>query len=239
MLPAAAGVEPQAVNTMAQVSPIEADYGREEQKVGNWLPVQHGAAGNGVGLAGGSSGSLPVGNGMGGLGNGPVVTSNPALQMASLPVTPATSLLSQPIPHQNPVQSADKTDHSVQNSPADGSAQMAEHSVSTVTDFNDFKRNRLNAQSGTADPSVEPFDKKKWKRSRLRPGWLIKRLTGYQPVEDEYGCQYLGVVSRKPDRMSADRSIFPFAGFLTWESMMESDLLVTEVNVHESTRAIA
>lgn len=75
MLPAA-GVEPQAVNTMAQVSPIEADYGREEQKVGNWLPVQHGVAGNGVGLAGGSGGSLPMGNGMGGLGNGQVVTAS-------------------------------------------------------------------------------------------------------------------------------------------------------------------
>ena len=239
MLPAAAGVEPQAVNTMAQVSPIEADYGREEQKVGNWLPVQHGAAGNGVGLAGGSGGSFPVGNGVAGLGARQVVTGGAASVTGNLPVAPSPSLLSQPIARQNPVQSANKTDHSAQNSPADGSAQMTEHSVSTVTDFNDFKRNRLNAQSGTADPSVEPFDKKKWKRSRLRPGWLIKRLTGYQPVEDEYGCQYLGVVSRKPDRMSADRSIFPFAGFLTWESMMESDLLVTEVNVHESTRAIA
>ncbi len=239
MLPAAAGVAPQAVNPQTQVSPIEANYEPQRQEPGNWLPAQHGAAGNGVGLAGGSGSSLPVGNGMGGLGNGQVVTSNPALQVASLPVAPATSLPSQPIPHQNPVQSADKTDHSADKILADGSAQTAEHSVSTVTDFNDFKRNRLNAQSGTADPSVEPFDKKKWKRSRLRPGWLIKRLTGYQPVEDEYGCQYLGVVSRKPDRMSADRSTFPFAGFLTWESMMESDLLVTEVNVHESTRAIA
>lgn len=73
MLPAA-GVEPQAVNTMAQVSPIEANYEQQRQEPGHWLPVQHGAAGNSVGLAEGSSGSLPVGNGMAGLGNGPVVT---------------------------------------------------------------------------------------------------------------------------------------------------------------------
>ena len=238
MLPAAAGVEPQAVNPQTRVSPIEANNEPQRQEPGNWLPVQHGAADNGVGLAGGSVGSLPVGSGVAGLGTGSVVMSE-ASQAANLPVAQSPSLLSQPITRQNPVQSANKTDYSARNSPADGSAQTAEHSVSTVTDFNDFKRNRLNAQSAMADSSAESFDKKKWKRSRLRPGWLIKRLTGYQPVEDEYGCQYLGVVSRKPDRMSADRSAFPFAGFLTWESMMESDLLVTEVNVHESTRAIA
>ncbi len=105
---------------------------------------------------------------------------------------------------------------------ADKSVKSADKSVANVLDFKGFKSRRLTSQS-TAD-----FDKKHWKRSRVKPGWLIRRLTGYSIVENEYGVQYLGVVSRKPDRMSADSLTYPLAGFFTWSVMAKQSLLVEE-----------
>lgn len=111
------------------------------------------------------------------------------------------------------IDAADRTDKSV---------KTADKSVANVLDFKGFKSRRLTSQS------VADFDKKHWKRSRVKPGWLIRRLTGYSIVENEYGVQYLGVVSRKPDRMSADSLIYPLAGFFTWSVMAKQSLLVEE-----------
>lgn len=104
----------------------------------------------------------------------------------------------------------------------DKSAELADKSVNKVLDFTRFKARRLTSQS------VADFDKKHWKRSRIKPDWLIRRLTGYSIVENEYGVQYLGVVSRKPDRMSADSLEYPLAGFFIWHVMAERSLLVEE-----------
>lgn len=39
---------------------------------------------------------------------------------------------------------------------------------------------------------VEPiYDKKRWKLSREKPGFLIKRIVGYDITEDKYGISYL------------------------------------------------
>jgi len=129
---------------------------------------------------------------------------------------------SQPEPAQS-VALADKSVSPVaQTDRADKSAESADLSVSKVLDFSRFKSRRLTSQS------VADFDKKQWKRSRVKPGWLIRRLTGYSIVENEYGVQYLGVVSRKPDRMSADSLIYPLANFFTWTAMAKRSLLVEE-----------
>ncbi len=67
-----------------------------------------------------------------------------------------------------------------------------------------------------------------WKPSRIRQGERIKRLTGYDIKETEYGVQYLGVVSRKPDKMSADRKLYPQAWFYNWAALADADLLAKE-----------
>jgi hypothetical protein len=75
---------------------------------------------------------------------------------------------------------------------------------------------------------VVSFDRKTWKRSRIRPGWLIRRMPGYSIAETEYGISYLWVISRKPDRTSADNSVFPLAGYFNWKSLEASGLLRKE-----------
>lgn len=93
---------------------------------------------------------------------------------------------------------------------------------------------------GEAEHSVEPilstqsqakpiaFNKSTHKRSRIKKGWLIKRLTGYSIAETEYGVSYLWVLSRKPDRTSADNSVYGLAGYFNWESLNNQDLLRKE-----------
>ena len=136
------------------------------------------------------------------------------------------TVASQPEPAQS-VALADKSVSPVlQTDSADKSVESADKSVSKVLDFSGFKARRLTSQS------VADFDKKHWKRSRIKPGWLIRRLTGYSIVENEYGVQYLGVVSRKPDRMSADSLEYPLAGFFIWSVMAERSLLVEERGQH-------
>lgn len=40
-------------------------------------------------------------------------------------------------------------------------------------------------------PAAPEFDKKLWKLSRERPGFLIRRIDGYDITEDKYGISYL------------------------------------------------
>jgi len=107
-----------------------------------------------------------------------------------------------------------KAEYSVLNQPRESAGAQ-------VYDFAEF-RAKLSTQSSAI------FDKKIWKRSREKPGYLIKRFKGYNPVEDKYGVQYLYVLSRKPDRTSGDYSVYPFAGFFNWEALANTGLFVKE-----------
>lgn len=81
---------------------------------------------------------------------------------------------------------------------------------------------QLNTQRGVV------FDKSKWKRSRKKPGYLIRRMTGYSIAETEYGVSYLWVLSRKPDRTTADNSVHPLAGYFNWKALESSGALWKE-----------
>jgi hypothetical protein len=81
---------------------------------------------------------------------------------------------------------------------------------------------QLNTQRGTV------FEKSIWKQSRKKPGYLIRRLPGYNLAETEYGVSYLWVLSRKPDRTTADNSVHPAAGYFNWKALDDSGLLVKE-----------
>lgn len=72
------------------------------------------------------------------------------------------------------------------------------------------------------------YSKRTHKRSRIKKGWLIKRLTGYSIAETEYGVSYLWVLSRKPDVTTADNSVYPLAGYFNWKSLEASELLIKE-----------
>lgn len=100
---------------------------------------------------------------------------------------------------------------------------------------------RLSAQSTaplSAQPNTQPsaqligataiYNKSLWKRSRVKKGWLIKRLTGYSIAETEYGVSYLWVLSRKPDKTCADNSVWSLAGYFNWKSLEASGLLRRE-----------
>jgi hypothetical protein len=81
---------------------------------------------------------------------------------------------------------------------------------------------QLSAQRGMV------FEKSRYKRSRKRPGFLIRRMPGYSIAETEYGVSYLWVVSRKPDRTTADNSVHPLAGYFNWKALEASGLLCKE-----------
>ena len=72
------------------------------------------------------------------------------------------------------------------------------------------------------------FETKKWKRSRVKKGWLIARITGYDPVESEYGVHYLKVLGRRPKKTSGDYSLYEHAGFFTWDVLQAGGRLVRE-----------
>lgn len=92
---------------------------------------------------------------------------------------------------------------------------------------------RLSAQN-TAKLSAQintnsiVYNKSTHKRSRIKKGQLIKRLTGYSIAETEYGVSYLWVLSRKPDLTTADNSVYPLAGYFNWKSLEASGLLRKE-----------
>jgi hypothetical protein len=78
------------------------------------------------------------------------------------------------------------------------------------------------------------FDDDKWKRSRIRKGYLIARIKGYDPVESEYGVHYLKVIARRPKkRTSGDCSLYEHAGFFTWLALQAGGRLVKERKRYE------
>lgn len=77
------------------------------------------------------------------------------------------------------------------------------------------------------------FDDDRWKRSRIKKGYLIARIKGYDPVESEYGVYYLKVLRRKPKKTSGDCSLYEHAGFFTWEALQAGGRLVRERKRYE------
>jgi len=127
-------------------------------------------------------------------------------------------------------QTADVKATLTEHSAAPLKAVPAEHSVKkaprqapkaqTVANKNNVFQ--LSAQRGVI------FDKGIWKRSRRKPGYLIRRMAGYSIAETEYGVSYLWVLSRKPDRTTADNSVHPLAGYFNWKALEASGLLCKE-----------
>lgn len=101
------------------------------------------------------------------------------------------------------------------------STQPKRKAKAEITDLEEF-RAKLSTQSEIV------FDNKKWKRSAKKAGYLIKRLAGYSISEDEYGVSYLFVLSRKPDRTSADSLTYPLAGFFNWAALETAGRLKRE-----------
>jgi len=81
-----------------------------------------------------------------------------------------------------------------------------------VVDFAAFKA-KVNIHSSAV------FETKAWKRSRIKKGYLIARIKGYDPVEGEYGVHYLKVLGRRPKKTSGDYSLYEHAGFFTWQAL--------------------
>src|SRR5262249_226621 len=73
-----------------------------------------------------------------------------------------------------------------------------------------------------------PLPETQWKRSRVKKGYLIHWIEGYDPVESEYGVSYLKVIRRRPKVTSGDYSLYEHAGFLTWDALQASRRLVKE-----------
>jgi hypothetical protein len=118
-------------------------------------------------------------------------------------------------------QSQFPADYSVRLTQAE-SGENTDKSAGKIIDFAEVSARLLTSQRET------DYDAKRWKRSRLKTGWLIKRIKGHNIVESEYGVQYLYVLSRKPDRTSADVNIYPAAQFCNWEALTEAGRLVKE-----------
>lgn len=78
-------------------------------------------------------------------------------------------------------------------------------------------------------PKVDPKSKE-WKKSRKRPGYLIRRIPGYDISEDEYGASYLFVVSRRGGKKStsADPTQYEHAGFFNWATLEVAGRMVKE-----------
>lgn len=118
------------------------------------------------------------------------------------------------------------TEHSVKAARAAGGKRKTERLSRTESASQTIEKKsnvvQLNTQRGVV------FEKSKWKRSSKKPGYLIRRLPGYSIAETEYGVSYLWVISRKPDRTTADNSVHPGAGYFNWQSLESSGLFVKE-----------
>lgn len=98
------------------------------------------------------------------------------------------------------------------------------------------------AKKVTSDPKVtsdlSAASDPAWKPSQKRPGWLIRRLSGYDIGEHEYGVSYLYVVTRRPKKQrSADWMKYPHAGFFNWESLQAAGNFKKEVIPNEKRNA--
>ena len=121
-----------------------------------------------------------------------------------------------------PVAMAGEGDRLERNSVVDES----EHSAKPI------KGQKLSTQSSSRlIENTATYRKSDFKKSRIKKGWLIRRLAGYSIAETEYGVSYLWVLSRKPDRTSADNSVWPLAGYFNWKSLEQSGLLRKEKKI--------
>lgn len=77
------------------------------------------------------------------------------------------------------------------------------------------------------------YVKKLWKRSRERPGYLIKRIKDYYLVESPYGASYGVVVGRDPEtgkpQLSFNSKLYEHAGHVKWSALEASGRLVKEI----------
>lgn len=90
---------------------------------------------------------------------------------------------------------------------------------------------QLSAQRGIV------YERSKWKRSRKRSGYLIRRMRGYSIAETEYGVSYLWVLSRKPDKTTADNSVHSLAGYFNWTALEMAGLLCKERKSDKQNKA--
>jgi hypothetical protein len=76
------------------------------------------------------------------------------------------------------------------------------------------------------------FVKKLWKRSKNRPGYLIKRIKGYYVVESPYGVSYGKPVGPDPitgkPKLSFDSKLYEHAGHVKWSALIASGRFVKE-----------
>ena len=184
-----------------------------------------GASLDGVGLPG-----LPAGGGLGGTLDAERLGDNagqlPPADRAGVAGAAGVGggqVLSQPEPLSTHSDAADLQQAAADVAQTECSAwpKLSAQPVAQVTDLTRYKEKL----------TVEPFNRSKWKRSRVRKGWLIRRYPGYNIAETEYGISYLWVLSRKPDRTSADNSAFPLAGYFNWKSLEQSGLLAKEKQI--------
>ena len=174
----------------------------------------------GLSLGGGSGGAL----GAGGLGDnaGQLPPADRAGVVGAAGVG-GGQVLSQPEPLSTHSDAADlqQTVADIAQTECSAWPKLSAQPIAQVTDLTRYKEKL----------TVEPFNRSKWKRSRVRKGWLIRRYPGYNIAETEYGISYLWVLSRKPDRTSADNSAFPLAGYFNWKSLEQSGLLAKEKQI--------
>ena len=130
---------------------------------------------------------------------------------------------------------AEHSAEAVKSRPAEHSAApsltgLAEHSVKRprrTPEKEQLIKNKNNVVQLSAQRGIV-YDRANWKRSRKKPGYLIRRMPGHSIAETEYGVSYLRVLSRKPDLTTADNSVYPLAGYFNWKSLEASGLLCKE-----------
>lgn len=122
--------------------------------------------------------------------------------------------------------------------------KVSSPAATNVTDLKKYKsrKNKQDIPKVSTDFSDENgevsthFDRKKWKRSRVKKGYLIRRIKGYDISEDEYGVSYLFVVARKPSKKtSADYGVYEHAGFANWKGLIKHGDVVLETK-HDRKR---
>lgn len=115
--------------------------------------------------------------------------------------------------------------------------KVSSPAATNVTDLKKYKsqKNKQDTQKVSTDFSDENgevsthFDRKKWKRSRVKKGYLIRRIKGYDISEDEYGVSYLYVITRGPSKKtSADFGLYEHAGFMNWATLTNNHRLAKE-----------
>lgn len=113
------------------------------------------------------------------------------------------------------------------------------HFQNKVTDLADFKR-KVTGHFSAGHSSKS--DRSLWKESREKPGHLIRRIKGYDIVEETYGVKYLYVVDRSPKKTSADFTLYEHAGYFTWAALEKAGRVVKNETLggkHERTKRVA